>query len=79
MITPGIPALFGELKIEPVSLPLEAYAPGSRGDVRKNHRDWVRAAIKKGEAELAEANATGVAPWSATDHDRVVGFHRCGS
>src|SRR4051794_14612915 len=48
-ITPGLPAvLAGELKIEPVSLPPEAYAPHLRSFVEANY-------VKAAEAKVAAA------------------------
>jgi hypothetical protein len=60
-ITPGLPAvLSGELKIEPVKLPLEAYAPHLRPFVEANY-------LKAAEAKVAGARDTVAKAMAALD------------
>jgi mono/diheme cytochrome c family protein len=57
-LSPSIPEIFGgdNIKIEPVSLPLEAYYPDFRSSIRQDLMTQVKAEIEKAEAGLAKAN-----------------------
>ncbi len=57
ILQPGIPQLFGkaDLKIEPVSLPVEAYFPDGRSFVPDDLRVQAKAAVEKAEADLKKA------------------------
>ncbi len=58
-LKPGLPALlsFGELKIEPVSLPAEAILPGLRPFVLENHLRVADAKIAQARTALEKAKA----------------------
>jgi hypothetical protein len=54
-IAPGVPAfLGGDLGIEPVTLPLEAFAPGLRPAMMDSLRAEAKAALQKAETDLAK-------------------------
>jgi mono/diheme cytochrome c family protein len=57
-ITPGLPAvLAGELKIEPVTLPPEAYAPHLRPFVEANYLKMAEARVASAREAVAKAKA----------------------
>ncbi|HUQ90522.1 MAG TPA: DUF1553 domain-containing protein [Bryobacteraceae bacterium] len=57
ILQPGIPQLFGkpDLRIEPVSLPVEAYFPDGRSFVPNDLIAQAKASIEKAEADLKKA------------------------
>jgi hypothetical protein len=63
-LQPAIPQLFGktDLKIEPVSLPVEAYFPDGRSFVPDDLRSEAKANIEKAEADLKKAREKAEAP-----------------
>ena len=58
VILPGVPQVFdpGTLKIEPISLPVEAWQPGRRPWVAAAHAVAARASLAAAEADLQNAN-----------------------
>jgi hypothetical protein len=56
-LQPGVPALFGkvDLRIQPVTLPVEAYFPDSREFVAQDLRHQAKAEIESAETELRKA------------------------
>jgi hypothetical protein len=57
-LAPGVPGfLGGELRIEPVALPLEAFAPALRPAMLDSLRDEAKAAIQKASSDAARATA----------------------
>ncbi len=56
-ITPGVPAILANFapKIEPVQLPVEAYAPGVRDYVQEDHIEAAMADVAAAKQELAAA------------------------
>jgi hypothetical protein len=63
-IKPGVPAVLypGDLPIEPVALPPEAFYPDLRPGMRQQVLAEARAAVAKARADLAKAKAPGVQP-----------------
>jgi hypothetical protein len=57
ILQPGVPQLFGkaDLKIDPVSLPVEAYFPDGRSFVPEDLVKQAQAQIEKAEADLKKA------------------------
>jgi Protein of unknown function (DUF1549)/Protein of unknown function (DUF1553)/Planctomycete cytochrome C len=57
VIPPGIPVLFGELTVAPVSLPVTAHSPGLLGHVLKDQLEAAEREIDKLRAAAAKENA----------------------
>ena len=56
-LTPAIPAVFGgDLKVEPVPLPVQAHYPGSRSFVHAEAVAQAQAEVEKAQQKLAVAN-----------------------
>src|SRR5690606_689174 len=56
-IVPQVPALFASFQpqVEPVELPPESYAPGTREYVQQDHLAAARAKVSQAEQDLAAA------------------------
>ncbi len=59
-IVPGVPAILDSFapEIRPITLPYQAYAPGARDYVQRDHLRLARENVQKVESELAAARKT---------------------
>ena len=69
-LSPGLPALFGELSVEPVSLPVTVWYPALRKENREAALAAARAEVAAAESSLKEARATRVAAQQKLDEFR---------